>query len=176
MIALSNKAERSIQVFIGADKEVGGDALIVRFNGADSKLAGKGGYECAVPLQDSGVLEELIRQVREENNIRSYADVIADAQREDELKIKTRAALDGLSKDEKTAFREVQVQTGDQKTLKFCKAATMKSLVEKELIGGIAGNEVKGNDPQDYALTEFGLRVWAIIQAEEELDRKPQAD
>lgn len=171
---LSNKSEAGIQVFITRDKEVIGDTLTVRFNGKDDKLAGKSGYECALPLTNAGVVEELIRAVREENGIPSYAEKIAEQKHAEELAKQAREVFDSLTEKQRIALREVRLQSGDQNVLKWCEPKTMESLAKKDILDALKKDEEGkvlhwSNDPLDYVLTELGLKVAEIQKAEEEI-------
>lgn len=214
---LPNMAVGDIQVFVTEDKKIPGQVLIVRYNGADGKLAGSTGYECAVPLDQIGTLEFLVGEVRtvckmpDFNEIQEK-DALNQQKSDAEAELERQAANAHLLIVERKSKKfirpnllnylvRIDEQTADgQKTLdkldieplqQLCnlpvklvdgKGKTIEPLFHAALIWPVdrivqnPGQAVQfeeilhfPDDPQDWTLTEFGIRVANIIRKLKEL-------
>lgn len=73
----SNVFDDTLQAYVSRVKEISGPVVIFKNNGHDGSLSGKSRFECAVPMNDVAIIEELARQIRIQNNLPTYDELMA---------------------------------------------------------------------------------------------------
>jgi hypothetical protein len=183
IITPTNLAIGDLQGFVGEDKEIAGPAFIIRNNGG-GKLAGKGGYECSIPLGWLGNLEEIIKVARVQNGVKSFEELIAaetEARESAEKAAGEAKALNeqvstlwaGLESNAKllNVLREIRDQKPEdpQGNLIKLDIEDCKELVADGVIDSLLKDPDSGeithwsNEPKDYCFTALGLHVQGLL-------------
>ena len=191
IITPTNLAIGDLQGFVGEDKEISGPAFIIRNNGG-GKLAGKGGYECSIPLRALGNLEEIIKVARVQNGVKSFEELMAAEVEARDLAEKAAAEAKSLNEQVSALWTGLEPNTKllnvlrdirDQKPedpqgnlikldIEDCKELVADGVIDSLLKDPDSGDITHwSNDPKDYCFTPLGLHIQGLLLDKDGIER-----